>query len=84
MERTQVVVPAGEIERQRDFIRKTAQELARRGHPPLAVVDTYGCQQNVADSQRLMGMLRDMGCAFTQDPDAADVDRKSTRLNSSH
>ena len=73
MERTQVVVPAGEIERQRDFIRKTAQELARRGHPPLAVVDTYGCQQNVADSQRLMGMLRDMGCAFTQDPDAADV-----------
>ena len=73
MERTQVVVPAGEIERQRDFIRKTAQELARRGHPPLAVVDTYGCQQNVADSQRIMGMLRDMGCAFTQDPDAADV-----------
>ena len=73
MERTQVVVPAGEIERQRDFIRKTAQELARRGHPPLAVVDTYGCQQNVADSQRIMGMLRDMGCAFTQDPYEADV-----------
>ena len=36
------------------------------GGPPLACVQTYGCQQNVADSQRLMGMLRDMGCAFTQ------------------
>jgi len=37
------------------------------------MVDTYGCQQNVADSQRIMGMLRDMGCAFTQDPAQADV-----------
>ena len=41
--------------------------------PPLACVQTYGCQQNVADSQRIMGMLRDMGCAFTQDPYEADV-----------
>ena len=31
-------------------------------------METYGCQQNVADSQRLMGMLRDMGCPFTGDP----------------
>ena len=27
----------------------------------------YGCQQNVADSQRLMGMLREMGFGFTED-----------------
>ncbi|MDE7218884.1 MAG: tRNA (N6-isopentenyl adenosine(37)-C2)-methylthiotransferase MiaB [Oscillospiraceae bacterium] len=37
------------------------------------MVDTYGCQQNVADSQRLMGMLREMGCGFTRDPYAADI-----------
>ena len=36
-------------------------------------MQTYGCQQNVADSQRIMGMLRDMGCTFTQDPYEADV-----------
>ena len=26
--------------------------------PPLAYVRSYGCQQNVADSQYIMGMLR--------------------------
>ena len=29
--------------------------------PPLAMVVTYGCQQNVSDSERLKGMLREMG-----------------------
>ena len=73
MERTQVVLPAGDIRRQEEFIRRIAERHQRRDHPPLAMVDTYGCQQNVADSQRIMGMLRDMGCAFTQDPYEADV-----------
>ena len=73
MERTEVVVPAHEIQRQRDLIDQIAGELSRLGHPPLAMVDTYGCQQNVADSQRIMGMLRDMGCAFTRDPFQADI-----------
>ncbi len=73
MERTQAVVPAGEIQRQRGIITQIAGELSRLDHPPLAMVDTYGCQQNVADSQRLMGMLRDMGCDFTQDPFQADI-----------
>jgi len=61
------------MERQRDFIRQAAGLLDRLDHPPLALVDTYGCQQNVADSQRIMGMLREMGCGFTQDPFQADV-----------
>ncbi len=72
MDRTQVVIPAGELERQRTYTRRMAALLAgdRR---PLAMVDTYGCQQNVADSQRMMGMLREMGCGFTQDPRLADI-----------
>ncbi len=41
--------------------------------PLRALVDTFGCQQNVADSQYIMGMLRAMGCSFTDDPAQADV-----------
>ena len=37
------------------------------------MVDTYGCQQNEADSEKLRGYLRAMGFDFTQDEFAADV-----------
>ncbi len=73
MERTQVVLPAGAIRRQEEFTRRLAALHRQRGRQTLAMVDTYGCQQNVADSQRLMGMLREMGCGFTRDPYAADI-----------
>jgi len=68
-------ISAEEIERQKQFcaeIRKLLYEERPAG-PPLACIQTYGCQLNVADSQRLMGLLRDMGCAFTQDPFQAAV-----------
>ena len=63
-----------DIGRQLRFCEKLRElNEARPGGPPLACVQTYGCQQNVADSQRLMGMLRDMGCGFTQDPGRAEI-----------
>ena len=40
---------------------------------PLAFVDTYGCQQNEADSEQIRGMLSEMGYAFTEDENEADV-----------
>lgn len=40
---------------------------------PLAMVVTYGCQQNVSDSERIKGMLFEMGFEFTEDPEAADL-----------
>ena len=73
MDRTQIVVPAGDLQRQQAFTRQLAGRFSRLGHEPMAMVDTYGCQQNVHDSQRLMGMLREMGCSFTRDPYAADI-----------
>ena len=73
MNRKEVVIPAGEIARQREFTDKLAAMSAQGGRTPLAMVDTFGCQQNVADSQRIMGMLQDMGCAFIEDPMAADI-----------
>ncbi len=39
----------------------------------LALVDTYGCQQNEADSEKIRGYLAEMGYGFTQDEFAADI-----------
>jgi len=71
LERTQVQIPAAQLDRQRDFEAKLKEMHAAR--PLRALVDTFGCQQNVADSQHIMGMLRAMGCSFTDDPAQADV-----------
>ena len=71
MDRTQVQIPAEQLERQRDFEAKIKEMHSHR--PLRAMVDTFGCQQNVADSQHIMGMLEAMGCTFTDDPAQADV-----------
>ena len=73
MDRKQVLIPAEQTARQRDFEQKLKERHARRGHPVRAMVDTYGCQQNVADSQHIMGMLAAMGCTFVTDPAEADI-----------
>ena len=39
----------------------------------LAFVDTYGCQQNESDSERIRGYLREMGCGFTSEEAEADI-----------
>ncbi len=40
---------------------------------PRAFVRTYGCQQNVSDSEKLKGMLSAMGCEFTSTCEDADI-----------
>ncbi|MDD2417457.1 MAG: hypothetical protein PHP68_00270, partial [Oscillospiraceae bacterium] len=42
-------------------------------NPPLAHIRTYGCQQNVSDSEHIKGMLAEMGFGFTQEPENADL-----------
>ena len=44
-----------------------------RGTTPLAYVETYGCQQNEADSERIRGMLAESGYAITDSAEGADV-----------
>ena len=82
MERTQVVIPAGEMDRQREFTARLAALHQQRERRPLAMVETYGCQQNVADSQRIMGMLREMGCVLVRE--AAEAERAGEAILSSH
>ena len=40
---------------------------------PTAYVETYGCQQNEADSEKLRGYLAMSGYAMVQSPEGADV-----------
>lgn len=52
---------------------KEIMRARTRKEMPLAMVHTYGCQQNVADSEKIEGMLQEMGFGFTKDPKEADL-----------
>ncbi len=54
---------------------KRVRELvsAKYTYKPLAFVHTYGCQQNVSDSEHLKGYLEMMGYGFTDDLNEADL-----------
>ncbi len=41
-------------------------------HKPKAFVQTYGCQQNVSDSERIKGMLKNMGYTLCDSADESD------------
>ena len=73
MNRQTTRISPADMDRQRDFCQKLHERFAARPSAPLAFVDTYGCQQNEADSERIRGYLTEMGYGFTQDEAAADV-----------
>ncbi len=59
---------------QKEYIERVGTILASRyTHQPKALVQTYGCQQNVSDSERMKGFLAEMGYAFTEDVEQADL-----------
>ena len=62
-----------EIRRQERICGEIFDTVTADGARPLAMVDTYGCQQNEADSEKLRGYLAAMGYGFTQDEFLADV-----------
>lgn len=47
--------------------------IRARGAVPMACVRTYGCQQNVADGEKIKGQLEQMGFSFTEDEEEADL-----------
>ena len=73
LKRTTPVIPAEDIQRQKEYCAEVRTLNARHSTPPLAWVDTYGCQQNEADSELLRGMLCDMGYEITDTGEGADV-----------
>ena len=63
-----------ELQRQKLFTADVAEIMKIRAisGAPKAFVRTYGCQQNVADGEKIKGMLSDMGFVFTEEEIEAD------------
>ena len=73
MERTTLISPA-DVEQQLAFCQSVAELTAQWPEgKPLAFVDTYGCQQNEADSERIRGYLEKMGFGFTDSEEEARI-----------
>jgi len=57
-------------ESEMQYQRECMQRVAAQNIGYTACVDTYGCQQNEADSERMRGMLTEMGYTITDSEDA--------------
>lgn len=65
-DRKTAVISDEELEKQRQLSVRVSSVLSSRYETkPKACVITYGCQQNVADSEKIKGMLDLMGYDFT-------------------
>ena len=67
-------VNAEQIELQKNIAGEVSELLLHRhGESPKAFVHTYGCQGNVADSERIKGLLSLMGYTMTEEKEEADL-----------
>ena len=67
------VISQEQLQLQLSFCDKINAFWNSQGITPLAYVETYGCQQNEADSERIRGMLSQSGYAITEQSEGADV-----------
>ena len=69
-----VAVSAEEIAKQKEYIQLARAIVEQKfSGAPKAFVHTYGCQGNVADGERLKGMLEEMGYELIDELDGADL-----------
>lgn len=73
MERKTAVISPAQLEVQQQVLGQIAQFWRSRAITPTAFVDTYGCQQNEADSEHIRGMLEKAGYARAESEEGADV-----------
>lgn len=71
-EKKSIFVSEDEKRIQHEYTDRLYGEFSQRQKQPLAFVETYGCQQNSSDSERIKGMLADMGFGFCTDVNEAD------------
>ena len=67
------VISQAELDIQLAFCDKIAAWWQAKGAAPKAHVETYGCQQNEADSERIRGMLQQSGYGICDEAEGADV-----------
>ncbi len=68
------VIPENSLDRQLYFIEKCKKEIAelkeKIGRPLYACVKTFGCQMNARDSEKLLGILMQIGYEPTESEEA--------------
>ena len=70
-----IFVSKEELNKQQEFSQKVREILSEtypQGYVPHAFVHSYGCQQNVSDSEKLKGIFASMGYQMTDSPEHAD------------
>ena len=67
------VISEAQLQEQFAFCDKIAAYWHERNAAPTAYVETYGCQQNEADSEKLRGFLVQSGYRIVREAEGADV-----------
>ncbi len=73
MKNSTTVISQEAIAEQSAFCNQIQAYWLERDRVPCAYVETYGCQQNEADSERIRGMLSESGYRITDSAEGADV-----------
>ena len=67
------VISEDQLRQQFDYCDKIAAYWRDKDTVPVAYVETYGCQQNEADSEKLRGLLAQSGYTIGSEAEGADV-----------
>ena len=67
------VISQQDLQEQMTYCAKINEFWREQNLVPVAYVETYGCQQNEADSERIRGLLSESGYAITDSAEGADV-----------
>lgn len=67
------VITQEQLDTQFSYCDRIASYWAQQGITPTAYVETYGCQQNEADSEKLRGYLAQCGYVIGSQAEGADV-----------
>ena len=67
------VISQEDLQKQMTFCNQIYAYWQERDRTPKAYVETYGCQQNEADSEKLRGLLIESGYSITDTAEGADA-----------
>ena len=73
MDTKTTVISQDQLDLQLTYCNQIAAYWHQQARTPKAYVETYGCQQNEADSERIRGMLVESGYQICDEAEGADV-----------
>ena len=73
MSKQTTVISQEQLQQQYSYCDKVSAYWSSQNRTPKAYVETYGCQQNEADSERIRGILAEAGYQICHEAEGADV-----------